>query len=1037
MASNPADALRDQISAGTVVAVVGTGVSVAASGGLPTASWFGLLESGIERAANFGSALPQDWKQHCISELSYAKDNAYLPGVLSVAQQITDALGSSAGGEFKSWLRDDIGSLKLNQSGAGLIKAIGNLNVPITTTNYDTLIEAGLERSTTTWRDSSSAQLVIQGSIDNILHLHGAWDQAESIVFGSFSYGQLSGSTPAMALQKVLAAGRSLLFIGCGTGLLDPNFESLRQWLANTFPSSELRHYRLCVESEVGQLTGESVADRIIPVPYAASYDALPGFLHALAPPNQIAVHEPRSCLTIQQRAADAINDRVRADSVMAEYMPDVDARALNDILIPPVLLPVTPDQFAQSATIEKELRPKRCDPEADVRDNRLILVAAQELSGLTSALQWMVLEANRIDPSLTPVAVDFRQLGSGHNPLERQVRKTLRLSGVDLQPDEALPRIALALDNLAPRPEKIFSRCLNELKGDQYEFIIMGCRQGSEAAIVEHLESTSSPTLRYVGRLNSRDATKMAELIEPARAAKIATKAIAIAKSEHLPRTPLTIGLLLCMLLHGDASMLTAASPTALLDAWVNLLLGRGDPHEDARFALDSLEKGNILAFMAQRFVEDRTGSFSEATALGCLEDYFVSVGWTEDPIEVLDNFKKRYLLNVSNGQVRFAQSSYLHLFAAKRAIEWRPFRKLLCDEPLYFSPILRHYAALTRNDVEMLQEVERLLTPTSSSLSSPRGSSFSDVRDGDGIVTTSIEDLMRQLSLSGDAEQRRTARGEVGDDAFDTWLDHDDDSDHEPFPLYDIEDAEPIVQVIVALTLVSNVLRDSELVKDLGLKTRVLSRALEVWGKLVDLLDVNDDFREFWHNVAKEFAELLEVPEGRRSKFIEEFRDMAPLLVGFTGVSATLSSRKLLLSLASCFGDDTDFIADPGGMVMGSFMAFDLHEPGWPRYFLDVQAKHGRIKALWALLVPIAEKAYYEEDLSQDSDLLLDFLVRHNSQRVPALNPADRKKHENKIRQQLRRNRLVVKSRAAVSSVPVIRMEIDPPGTSGLPSR
>ena len=59
-----------------------------------------------------------------------------------------------------------------------------------------------------------------------------------------------------------------------------------------------------------------------------------------------------------------------------------------------------------------------------------------------------------------------------------------------------------------------------------------------------------------------------------------------------------------------------------------------------------------------------------------------------------------RRIRLN-QHGQIKFSQSSFLHLFAARRAVESRDFRIYLCEDPLFFPPIIQHYAALARNDV------------------------------------------------------------------------------------------------------------------------------------------------------------------------------------------------------------------------------------------------------------------------------------------------------------------------------------------------
>ena len=445
-----------------------------------------------------------------MAELEYAQTNDYLPSFLAVADKITNALGGKNGGEFKAWLRHDIGGLdaQLGSDGKGLIGAIGELDIPIFTTNYDTLIERALGRQSVTWLDPSAIQLIIRGTTTDVYHIHGVWDHSESVVFGALSYGSLLASSPAKAAEQIVAGGSSLLFIGCGAGLADPNFSALRDWLLDTFPSAETRHYRLCLDHELEALAKEHSAERIIPVPYGDSYDQLTAFLKDLAPPTaasltSIAGPQIAQDRTIQRRAIEAIEARVRSETIVAEYLSNVDILALNDILIPPVLLPVPQEQFARSVTLEAEIRPQRCDPAKDARDCSRILIAGEETVGLTSALEWLIAEASAAKDELTPIIVDFRHLGSGHRPLERQIRKELKLAGIDLHPNEPLPKLALALDNVSVRPEKIFNHTLNELKQSALEFVVIGCRRGTEAAVSGAFsEGGINAALRYIGRL-------------------------------------------------------------------------------------------------------------------------------------------------------------------------------------------------------------------------------------------------------------------------------------------------------------------------------------------------------------------------------------------------------------------------------------------------------------------------------------------------------------------------------------------------------
>ena len=57
------------------------------------------------------------------------------------------------------------------------------------TLNYDNLIETATKRRAITWKDANKTQEVLQGKItDAVLHLHGWFDEPESVVLDMRSY---------------------------------------------------------------------------------------------------------------------------------------------------------------------------------------------------------------------------------------------------------------------------------------------------------------------------------------------------------------------------------------------------------------------------------------------------------------------------------------------------------------------------------------------------------------------------------------------------------------------------------------------------------------------------------------------------------------------------------------------------------------------------------------------------------------------------------------------------------------------------------
>jgi hypothetical protein len=274
MPASLVDDLRERIAQGRVVVVAGSGVSAAASGGHELCSWRALIASGIEWAEQLPSTASE--RGVAARALLDAPDTASL---VMAAEIVSASLDE---GELAAWMRATIGSLELRDS--SIPDALVALGVPLATTNYDDLIERASGYDAVTWRHGAAVQHALQTPGEKVVvHLHGQWRDAASVVLGVRSYAALAAAGPAQALQRAMATMSSLLFVGVGDGAGDPNFAALRAWLEQTFPGSEYRHYRLCLTAEVDELTAEHGAgERTIALAYGDRHDELAGFLRDL-----------------------------------------------------------------------------------------------------------------------------------------------------------------------------------------------------------------------------------------------------------------------------------------------------------------------------------------------------------------------------------------------------------------------------------------------------------------------------------------------------------------------------------------------------------------------------------------------------------------------------------------------------------------------------------------------------------------------------------------------------------------------------------
>ena len=237
--------LQKQITQRQLLVVVGTGVSIGATNNAPTASWLGLLRDGIARCEEVGIPRPKPgWGDRQRAALAAPE----MHELLAIASQIEALLGAPDGGEYARWLRETVG--KLHPNDRTVLEALRDLGVPLATTNYDGLIEEGTGLPAVTWRDGAKVQRVIRGDERAVLHLHGYWEQPESVVLGITSYKAVLGDSHAQNVQSALALMRSFMFVGFGQGLADPNFGALLGWMRSVLAGAEYRHFRLCLGGE-------------------------------------------------------------------------------------------------------------------------------------------------------------------------------------------------------------------------------------------------------------------------------------------------------------------------------------------------------------------------------------------------------------------------------------------------------------------------------------------------------------------------------------------------------------------------------------------------------------------------------------------------------------------------------------------------------------------------------------------------------------------------------------------------------------------
>ncbi|HEX3111302.1 MAG TPA: tetratricopeptide repeat protein, partial [Thermoanaerobaculia bacterium] len=140
------------------------------------------------------------------------------------------------------------------------------------------------------WTEVPIALELLRRRRRGVLHFHGYYEAPGSVVLGVRSYDTLLASRQAQAIQQAIAARYTLLFIGCGDGLTDPNFGALLEWSKELLSGSIYSHYALVRKGET-----RPKAPHVKFVEYGEKYEDLPPFIRAkLATP-----HSAERALTV------------------------------------------------------------------------------------------------------------------------------------------------------------------------------------------------------------------------------------------------------------------------------------------------------------------------------------------------------------------------------------------------------------------------------------------------------------------------------------------------------------------------------------------------------------------------------------------------------------------------------------------------------------------------------------------------------------------------------------------------------------------
>ncbi|KAI0483453.1 SIR2-like domain-containing protein [Xylaria cf. heliscus] len=281
--------LSEQLKLGRLAICVGSGVTLySAPSQSQRLSWRGLMNNALDYYENQASTLSQqpiNQADLISARRILEKDNTTEADREEVANRIQKLLSNRIDLEatwmrtqFQNLYKDYVDQMEILDA----IKALHQNGALLLTTNYDDLLENHCNLDSIDASDPSGLISWRRGSRQAVFHPHGYWRNANHIVLSAEPYWRVKNDPVVQETLQHVLASRTVLFVGCGGGLSDPNFGPLIQWIGEKNVGTGASHYILLQAAERNPVTQ-------LPLIHlrCESFDAIPRFLKDLLPTSQ------------------------------------------------------------------------------------------------------------------------------------------------------------------------------------------------------------------------------------------------------------------------------------------------------------------------------------------------------------------------------------------------------------------------------------------------------------------------------------------------------------------------------------------------------------------------------------------------------------------------------------------------------------------------------------------------------------------------------------------------------------------------------
>lgn len=634
----------------------------------------------------------------------------------------------------------------------------------------------------------------------------------------------------------------------------------------------------------------------------------------------------PRFSVVMRSIAETAQELRV----VPEELTSPSSTASIESVLIEPRFLKVTYAEAEAAATLDTGISSQETDP-LDFRDSEgenpgVILVAGPSQSGVSSSLLWLLAKWYRLDVTKMPALLKARDSGLGTTKEGATLAKASALFG-HKQSDARDPELLLAIDDFEKASERKQELIVDFIRTNHRHRYVVGCHEDWSTSVAMRLENAGIPFQRvFLGPFGIRQLRQLASTL--ASTPTDIERINGMISKQRLPRTPFTMIALLAVV---DAQRDTEPdlNESALLEAYVNLLLGSGEPAETEQLEMNFRKRVHLLGEFARAVYTRDEKSMAKPEAEQFLLEYFGKKGLRPSAGDILRSLISRSILLERNGQVAFRHPALLHLFMGHWMHEGPDHRGEILDDCGENADVLRHAAGLKRNDKEILAQVTTYVQGVITALAPVTTPQHVD-EILEGIDSTGFW----QAEQLGEALSWLPQRGMVAE--IDARGDRIADAFSRDGTVLASPRFETARELNEAVSLLSDVLKNSELVDDVNLKKEALETAISGWILLIGVLMVEDaneeSFRDLITELVTDMLDDHELSEEESKQVLSGIIVTVVLFVVSVSLQGRLGSWNLSAIVEAAL-DDEEFTASATSNCLVTWLHAHIGTAGWPR--------------------------------------------------------------------------------------------------------